>query len=65
MAKIKIIYQDFVGTKIWEHFRRSTCGKLAQCKLCKLFFVFFSIIRSAYYNYHCYSLQMCYNSKPR
>ena len=35
MAKIKVIYQDFVGTKIWEHFRRSTCGELAQCKLCK------------------------------
>ena len=35
MAEIKVIYQDFVGTKIWEHFRRSTCGKLAQCKLCK------------------------------
>ena len=35
MAEIKVIYQDFVGTQIWEHFRRSTCGKLAQCKLCK------------------------------
>ena len=35
MAEIKVIYQDFVGTKIWEHFRRSTCGKLAQCKLCR------------------------------
>ena len=35
MTEIKVIYQDFVGTKIWEHFRRSTCEKLAQCKLCK------------------------------
>ena len=35
MAEIKVIYQDLVGTKIWEHFRRSTCGKLSQCKLCK------------------------------
>ena len=35
IGEIKVIYQDFVGTTIWEHFRRTTCGKLAQCKLCK------------------------------
>ena len=26
MAEIKVIYQDFVGTTIWEHFRRTTRG---------------------------------------
>ena len=31
----KVIFQDFAGSKIWNHFKRSVCGKLADCNPCK------------------------------
>ena len=31
----KVIFQDFVGSKIWNHFKHSVCGKLAECNSCK------------------------------
>ena len=29
------MFQDFAGSKIWNHFKRSVCGKLAECNSCK------------------------------
>ena len=31
----KVIFQDFAGSKIWNHFKRSVCEKLAECNSCK------------------------------
>ena len=30
-----ITFREFSGSEIWQHYLRSTCGKLAQCKVCK------------------------------
>ena len=29
------IFRDFEGAEIWQHFKRSKCGKLSECKICK------------------------------
>ena len=34
-AKDDIKFRDFEGSKIWNHFKRSICGKLAECKTCR------------------------------
>ena len=31
----KVQFKDFVGAQIWQHYRKSLCGKLAECKICK------------------------------
>ena len=31
----KVIFKDFAGSTIWNHFKRSECGKLAECNSCK------------------------------
>ena len=31
----KVIFLDFAESKIWNHFKRSVCGKLAECNSCK------------------------------
>ena len=31
----KNVFQNFAGAPIWKHFKRSLCGKLAQCNLCR------------------------------
>ena len=34
-AKDDIKFRDFEGSKMWNHFKRSECGKLAECNSCK------------------------------
>ena len=29
------IFREFEGAEIWQHFRRSKCGKPSECKICK------------------------------
>ena len=29
------LFRDFEGAEIWQHFKRSKCGKLSECKICK------------------------------
>ena len=31
----KVQFKDFGGAQIWQHYRKSSCGKLAECKICK------------------------------
>ena len=33
--KNELQFRDFEGSKIWQHFKRSICGKLAECKSCR------------------------------
>ena len=34
MAETNATFLDFEGAKIWNHYKRSRCGKLAECKIC-------------------------------
>ena len=34
MAETNATFLDFEGAKIWIHYKRSRCGKLAECKIC-------------------------------
>ena len=29
------IFRQFEGAEVWQHFKRSKCGKLSECKICK------------------------------
>ena len=29
------LFRDFEGAEIWQNFKRSKCGKLSECKICK------------------------------
>ena len=34
MAEKNVIFQKFKGAQIWTHYRRSNCGKFAECQIC-------------------------------
>ena len=34
MMAEKNVFQNFAGAPIWKYFKRSRCGKLAQCSSC-------------------------------
>ena len=31
----EIVFREFDGAEIWQHFKRSRCGKLFECKICQ------------------------------
>ena len=35
MMAESIIFRQFEGAEIWQHFKRSQCSKLAECQICK------------------------------
>ena len=35
MVENKVIFREFEGGPIWMHYKRSSCGNLAECKICK------------------------------
>ena len=35
MAGNKVVFYEFEGAPIWIHYKRSSCGNLAECKICK------------------------------
>ena len=35
MVMDHVKFREFEGAPIWTHYKRSTCGNLAECKICK------------------------------
>ena len=35
MAGNELLFREFEGVPIWVHYKRSSCGNLAECKICK------------------------------